>query len=186
MVQGETPRSDTEMTTLGGGCFWCLEPIFREVVGVEQVQVGYAGGDVPNPSYRHVCTGTTGHAEVVQVTFTPKEISFKDILEIFFSVHDPTTPNRQGADVGPQYRSIILYHNQEQKRIAERMVQELEAANVWSAPIVTEIAPFKAFYEAEDDHQGYFEKNPEQPYCRVVIEPKVTHFRKKYSLKLKM
>jgi len=186
MTQEEMQQHHREVTTLGGGCFWCLEPIFREVVGVEHVQVGYAGGDVPNPSYRHVCTGTTGHAEVLQITFTPKEISFKDILEIFFSVHDPTTPNRQGADVGPQYRSIILYHNQDQKRIAERVVQELEAANVWRAPIVTEIVPFKVFYEAEDYHQGYFEKNPEQPYCRVVIEPKVTKFRKKYGLKLKM
>ena len=186
MVQEETQRVHKEVTTLGGGCFWCLEPIFREVAGVEQVKVGYSGGDVPNPSYRHVCTGTTGHAEVVHITFTPKEVSFRDILEIFFSIHDPTTPNRQGADVGTQYRSVILYHTQEQKRIAERMVQELEAANVWSAPIVTEIVPFKVFYEAEDYHQGYFEKNPDQPYCRVVVEPKVTKFRKKYALKLKM
>jgi peptide-methionine (S)-S-oxide reductase len=186
MVQEDSRRLQKEMATLGGGCFWCLEPIFREVAGVEHVMVGYSGGDVPNPSYRHVCTGTTGHAEVVHMTFKPKEVSFTDILEVFFSVHDPTTPNRQGADVGPQYRSVILYHTQEQKRIAERMVQDLEAANVWSAPIVTEIAPFKEFYKAEDYHQGYFEKNPGQPYCRVVIEPKVTTFRKKHGLKLKM
>ncbi|MEI9477367.1 MAG: peptide-methionine (S)-S-oxide reductase MsrA [Deltaproteobacteria bacterium] len=185
MDQEETKGQGKEIATLGGGCFWCLEPIFRDVAGVEQVVVGCSGGDVPNPSYRHVCTGTTGHAEVVQVTFYPKVISFREILEIFFSVHDPTTPNRQGADVGPQYRSIILYHSQEQKRIAERMIQDLEAANVWSAPIVTEVVPFKVFYEAEGYHQGYFEKNPAQPYCRVVVEPKVSKFRKKYSSKLK-
>jgi peptide-methionine (S)-S-oxide reductase len=186
MVQEEPQRLHNETATLGGGCFWCLEPVFREVAGVEHVTVGYSGGDVPNPSYRHVSTGTTGHAEVVQIIFRPAEVSFRDILEIFFNVHDPTTPNRQGADVGTQYRSIILCHSQEQKRVAERMVQDLEAANVWSAPIVTEIVPLKVFYEAEDYHQGYFEKNPEQPYCRVVVEPKVTKFRKKYGLKLKM
>jgi len=185
MVHEETRRLLEETATLGGGCFWCLEPVFREVAGVTHVKVGYSGGEVPNPSYRHVCTGTTGHAEVLQVTFCPAEISFRDILEIFFSVHDPTTPNRQGADEGPQYRSIILYHSQEQKRIAERMVQDLDAANIWSAPIVTEIVPFKVFYEAEEYHQGYSEKNPDQPYCRVIIEPKVTTFRRKFGLKLK-
>ena len=185
MDQEETKRQGKEIATLGGGCFWCLEPIFRDVTGVEQVVAGYSGGDVSNPSYRHVCTGTTGHAEVVQITFEPKTVSFREILEIFFSVHDPTTPDRQGADAGPQYRSIILYHSQEQKRIADRMIQDLEAANVWSAPIVTEVVPFKVFFEAEDDHQEYFKNNPHHPYCRVVIEPKVAKFRKKYSSKLK-
>jgi peptide-methionine (S)-S-oxide reductase len=145
----------------------------------------YSGGDVPNPSYRHVCSGTTGHAEVVQITFDPKVISFREILEVFFSVHDPTTPNRQGVDAGPQYRSIILPHSEQQRRTADRVIQDLEAANIWSAPIVTEVVPFKVFYKAENDHQEYFKNNPQQPYCRVVIEPKVAKFRKRYSPKLK-
>jgi peptide-methionine (S)-S-oxide reductase len=174
-----------ELATLGGGCFWCLEPIFRDIAGVERVVVGYSGGDVANPSYRQVCEGTTGHAEVIQVTFDPKVISYKEILEIFFSVHDPTTPHRQGPDTGPQYRSIILAHSEQQKKIAERMIQDLDAAKIWSAPVVTEVVPFRVFYSAEDYHQEYFKNNPHQSYCRAIIEPKVGKFRKKYSAKLK-
>jgi len=172
-----------ELATLGGGCFWCLEPIFKDLRGVEQTVVGYSGGAVPHPTYERVCTGTTGHAEVVQITFDPRVISFKEILEVFFSVHDPTTPNRQGADVGPQYRSVIFYRDQDQKEIAEKMIQELNAAGIYDTPIVTEVLPFKAFYEAEDYHQEYFVKNPDQPYCRVVIAPKVEKFRRHHSSK---
>ncbi len=174
-----------ELATLGGGCFWCLEPIFKDLKGVEQTVVGYSGGAVPHPTYEWVCTGTTGHADVVQITFDPGKISFKQVLEVFFSIHDPTTPNRQGADVGPQYRSVIFYHDQEQKEIAERMIQELKAAGIWNAPVVTEVLSFKAFYKAEDYHQDYFFKNPEQPYCRVVIAPKVEKFRSHHSSKQK-
>lgn len=174
-----------EVATLGGGCFWCLEAVYDELNGVAQVESGYAGGEVVNPSYRQVCTGTTGHAEVVQLTFDPQVISFKEILEIFFTIHDPTTLNRQGADVGPQYRSVIFYHNQEQKEIAEQVIQELEAAHLWQAPIVTEVTPFTAFYRAEGYHQEYFKYNRQQPYCQVVIAPKVAKFRKQYLEKLK-
>lgn len=174
-----------EVATLGGGCFWCLEPIFTDITGVERVEVGYSGGDVADPSYRQVCAGTTGHAEVVQVTFDPEVISYKEILEIFFSIHDPTTPHRQGPDTGSQYRSIILYHSEQQKKTAERMIQDLDAAKIWSAPIVTEVVPFRLFYGAEDYHQEYFKNNLHQSYCRAIIEPKVAKFRKKYSAKLK-
>ncbi|MCK4900002.1 MAG: peptide-methionine (S)-S-oxide reductase MsrA [Anaerolineales bacterium] len=175
---------EKEITTLGGGCFWCLDPIFDELKGVEEVVVGYAGGKVANPSYQLVCTGTSGHAEVVQITFNPQIISYRELLQIFFSIHDPTTPNRQGADVGPQYRSIIFYHNETQKVTAEKVIQEFDAEGVWDAPIVTEVAAFSAFYEAEDYHQKYFEKNPGQGYCRVVIAPKVAKFRVQYQQKL--
>jgi peptide-methionine (S)-S-oxide reductase len=173
-----------EIVILGGGCFWCLDPIFEELRGVEEVLVGYAGGAVPNPSYELVCTGTSGHAEVVQITFDPKVISYRELLQIFFSVHDPTTLNRQGADIGPQYRSIILYHDEAQKATAEKVIREIEAEGIWSAPIVTEVVPITEFYIAEDYHQKYFEKNPGQGYCRVVIAPKVTKFRKLYQEKL--
>jgi len=173
-----------EIATLGGGCFWCLEPIFEELKGVADVEVGYSGGSFPQPTYAQVCTGRTGHAEVVQITFDPAIISFKEILEVFFSFHDPTTPNRQGADVGPQYRSIILYHTDKQKEIAEQVIQEIEAAKMWGAPLVTEIVPFQVFYQAEDYHQDYFKNNPGQGYCQVVIAPKVAKFRKKYADKL--
>ncbi len=172
----------TETATLGGGCFWCLEAIFNELRGVEKVESGYSGGSVPNPSYQEVCTGTTGHAEVVQITFDPEIISFKEILEVFFIVHDPSTLNRQGADVGTQYRSVIFYHTQEQEKVAKEVVAEIEAAKLWDSPIVTEIVPFTAFYPAEEYHQEYFRRNPEQPYCRIVIEPKVA---KQYLRKLK-
>ena len=174
-----------EITTLGGGCFWCLEPIFKDLTGVEEVVVGYSGGTVPNPSYEQVCTGKTGHAEVVQISFDPGVISFVEILEAFFNSHDPTTPNRQGADVGSQYRSIIFYHGQNQKEDAERVIGDLNASGTWKAPIVTEVVPFKEFYKAEAYHQGYFAKNPRQSYCQVVIAPKVEKFQKQYGSKLK-
>lgn len=174
-----------EVATLAGGCFWCLEAVFLELKGVEQVQSGYAGGRVPDPSYELVCTGTTGHAEVVQVTFDPAVISFRDLLEIFFVIHDPTTPNRQGADVGTQYRSAIFYHSPEQKAEAERVIAELEAAHVWDDRVVTELVPLEAFYPAEDYHRDYFRRNPNQGYCRAVIAPKVAKVRKQYFEKLR-
>ena len=174
-----------EVVTLGGGCFWCIEAIFEELNGVEQVESGYSGGRVDDPTYEQVCTGTTGHAEVVQVTFDPKTISLKEILEVFFTVHDPTTLNRQGADVGTQYRSVIFYRSQEQKDIAEQVIREIQKAKLWKAPIVTELVPFMAFYRAEEYHQEYYKKNPGQAYCRIVIEPKIKKFRGHYKDKLK-
>jgi len=174
-----------EVATLGGGCFWCLEAVYEELRGVEKVESGYSGGHVPNPTYRQVCSETTGHAEVVQVTFDPGVISFREILGVFFSIHDPTTLNRQGADVGESYRSAIFYHDEQQRRIAEEMIAELEAEGVWDDPIVTEVTPFDAYYRAEDYHQNYFRNNGFQPYCQVVIAPKVTKFRKQYLEKLK-
>ena len=180
-----TSSTRTEIATLGGGCFWCLEAVYLELMGVEKVVSGYAGGSRPNPSYRLVCTGTTGHAEVVQVTFDPQVLSFRDLLGVFFTIHDPTTRNRQGADVGTQYRSVIFYHTPEQKAAAEQVIQEIETARIWHAPIVTEITPLKAFYPAEEYHQEYFKNNPEQGYCQVVIAPKVAKFRQKYMQKLK-
>ncbi|HEY8450335.1 MAG TPA: peptide-methionine (S)-S-oxide reductase MsrA [Bacillota bacterium] len=178
-------RPQRETATLGGGCFWCLEAVFRRLRGVDAVQSGYAGGHVPNPTYEQVCTGTTGHAEVVQITFDPHVISYRELLEVFFAIHDPTTPNRQGADVGPQYRSVIFYHSPEQKQIAEEVIADLERQRVWDAPIVTEIAPYTAFYPAEDYHRDYYERNPWQPYCQVVIAPKVAKFRKQFAAKLR-
>lgn len=174
-----------DVATLAGGCFWCLEAVFDELKGVEQVESGYAGGAVANPSYHQVCAGTTGHAEVVQLTFDPQAISFREILEVFFAIHDPTTLNRQGADVGAQYRSAIFCHNQDQKGIAEQMIQELNAAHLWAAPIVTEVATFTVFYRAEEYHQDYFQRNSNQPYCRAVVAPKVAKFRKQYLAQLK-
>jgi len=174
-----------ETITLGGGCFWCLESIFRDLQGIEDMVVGYAGGDVPNPSYELVCSGATGHAEVVQVTFNPAQISLYEILEVFFSVHDPTTPNRQGADVGAQYRSIILYHDRRQKQVADELIAELKDQKLWNAPIVTELVPLQAFYLAEAYHQGYYEKNPWAGYCQVIIRPKLAKFRSKYGDRLK-
>jgi peptide-methionine (S)-S-oxide reductase len=174
-----------EIATLGGGCFWCLQPIFEEIKGVTKVEVGYSGGTVPNPSYEQVCTGKTGHAEVVQITFDPKVLSFEELLAVFFSVHDPTTPNRQGPDVGPQYRSAIFYHTPEQKTAAERAIAELNKAGTRTRSVVTEVAPFDGFYRAEDYHQDYFRRNPRQAYCRVVIAPKIAKFRKRLPAKLK-
>jgi peptide-methionine (S)-S-oxide reductase len=180
-----TGSSRTEVATLAGGCFWCLEAVYEELRGVEKVESGYSGGTVLNPTYRQVCTGTTGHAEVVQVTFDPEVVSFREILEVFFTIHDPTTLNRQGADVGTQYRSAIFYHDEEQKRVAEEVIAELEAKHLWDNPIVTEVTPFDVFYVAEDYHQGYYRNNEYQPYCQVVIAPKVAKFRKQYLEKLK-
>ena len=178
-------NSSLEVATLGGGCFWCLEPVYEDLQGVKDVVVGYSGGHVPDPSYRRVTTGTTGHAEVVQVYFDPDEISYREILEVFFTIHDPTTPNRQGADIGPQYRSIILYHDQEQRATAEEVIRELEEEGVWNRPIVTEVVPFEVFYKAEEYHQEYYKKNPGAGYCQVVIAPKVSKFRQTYREKLK-
>lgn len=173
-----------EIITLGGGCFWCLEAVFRELRGVDNVVSGYSGGSVQNPSYQQVCSGATGHAEVIRITFDPDIISFKELLEIFFSVHDPTTLNRQGADVGSQYRSVIFYHTPEQEKAAREVIKELGSMKIWDAPIVTELAPFTSFYPAEEYHQDYFKKNPEQMYCRAVISPKLAKFRIKYFMKL--
>jgi peptide-methionine (S)-S-oxide reductase len=174
-----------EQATLGGGCFWCLEAVFENLRGVEKVVSGYAGGTMPAPSYPLVCTGTTGHAEVVRVTFDPAVVSFREILDVFFATHDPTTLNRQGPDAGTQYRSAIFYHSPEQKRVAEERIAELNAAGIWGRPIVTEVVPLEAFYPAENYHQGYFRANPTQPYCQAVVSPKVAKFRKQFAGKLK-
>ena len=183
-MQTSFPRV-REVATLGGGCFWCIEAVFNELEGVEKVESGYSGGTVANPTYEQVCAGRTGHAEVVQITFDPKVISYREILQVFFTVHDPTTLNRQGNDVGAQYRSVIFYHSDEQKVVAEQIIKEIDAAKIWKAPIVTQVEPFEAFYKAEDYHQEYFSENPEQPYCRVIIEPKIMKLRKQYSERLK-
>lgn len=173
----------SEVATLGGGCFWCTEAVYSDLKGVQKVESGYSGGNVPNPGYEEVCSGDTGHAEVVQLTFDPMVISYKDILEVFFSIHDPTTLNRQGADVGTQYRSVILYHNENQKEIAEEVIEG--SRKNFSQPVVTQLVPFKEFYKAEGYHQEYFANNPNQPYCRAVVGPKVAKFRKHYPDKLK-
>jgi peptide-methionine (S)-S-oxide reductase len=178
-------ESSSEVATLAGGCFWCLEAVYEQVNGVLQVESGYAGGVVPNPTYEQVCTGRTGHAEVVQVTFDPEVISFEDLLSIFFTIHDPTTLNRQGADVGTQYRSAIFYHDEGQRSVAESVIERIEAEGIWDDPIVTEVAPFQAFYKAEDYHQEYYRRNQRQPYCRVVIAPKVAKFRKEHFERLR-
>jgi peptide-methionine (S)-S-oxide reductase len=178
-----SPRRET--ATLAGGCFWCLEAVFLELNGVEKVVSGYSGGAVENPSYREVSTGTTGHAEVVQIIFNSEEISYKDILEIFFTIHDPTTLNRQGADVGTQYRSAIFYHSDEQETIADNVIRELESSGVWENPVVTEVTPFQNFYPAEDYHMDYYKKHGEEPYCRMVIDPKIAKLRKHFMDKLK-
>ena len=184
---GETTAENTEkeVATLGGGCFWCLEAVFEQLRGVQKVESGYTGGTVPDPTYRQVCTGDTDHAEVVRLTFDPAVVSFRDVLDVFFGTHDPTTKNRQGADVGTQYRSAIFYHSPEQKAEAERRIAELNVANIWDRPIVTEVVPFQEFYPAEDYHQGYYRGNPGQPYCVAVISPKVAKFRKQFAGKLK-
>lgn len=174
-----------EAATLAGGCFWCLEAVYDQLRGVEDVVSGYAGGKVAHPSYRLVCTGSTGHAEVVQLTFDPQVISYREILQVFFAIHDPTTLNRQGADVGTQYRSAIFYHSAEQKATAEQVIAELSAEALWPAPIVTQVVPFERFYPAEDYHQEYFARNPEQGYCQIVVAPKVAKFRKHFFEKLK-
>ncbi len=173
-----------ETATLAGGCFWCLEAVYDQVIGVQDVVSGYTGGHVPNPTYRQVCDGNTGHAEAVQIRFDPSQISYRELLEIFFSIHDPTTLNRQGADVGTQYRSAIFYHSEEQRQIAEQLVRELSEQQVFRNPIVTEIVPATTFYPAEDYHQEYFARNPYQPYCQFVVAPKVAKFHKLFATKV--
>jgi len=180
-MQGE----QKEIATLGGGCFWCLEAVYEELKGVEQVVSGYAGGTVKDPSYEEVCSGTTGHAEVVQIIFDPQAISFEELLEVFFTIHDPTELNRQGPDVGTQYRSIIFYHNPQQRAIAEQKIAELNTAKIWDAPIVTQIEPYTVFYPAEAYHQKYFKQNPQQPYCQIVVAPKVAKARERFLAKLR-
>ncbi len=178
-------QQDSQTATLAGGCFWCLEAVFDNLQGVTDVVSGYAGGTTVNPTYRQVCAGTTGHAEVVQIQFDPDVITYKDLLEVFFSIHDPTTLNRQGADVGEQYRSAIFYHSPEQKQVAEQVIRELSEEKIWKDPIVTEVTPITTFYPAEDYHQEYFANNPEQGYCQMVVSPKVAKFRKKFAARLK-
>ena len=175
--------SNLRKATLGGGCFWCLEAVYQEVDGVESVVSGYAGGHVPTPSYRQVCNGTTGHAEVTQLTYDPSVVSYRDLLEIFFTIHNPTTKDRQGPDVGEQYRSIILYHDEEQKETAESVMDAL-GDDVFEDPIVTEVEPLDAFYEAEEEHQDYYRNNASLPYCQSVISPKVAKLRQKHADKL--
>ncbi len=174
-----------EVATLAGGCFWCTEAIFKELRGVEKVESGYSGGTVEKPSYEDVCTGRTGHAEVVQLTFDRKAISYRELLQVFFTLHDPTTLNRQGADVGTQYRSAVFYHDDEQRKTALDVVREFDGSKVWKKPIVTEVVPFKVFYKAEDHHQEYFQNNRQSGYCQVVIEPKIAKLRQYYREKLK-
>ncbi len=175
-----------EVVTLGSGCFWCSEAVFQMIRGVEKVEPGYAGGQLPNPTYEQVSTGTTGHAEVVQLTFNPKVISFREILEIFFGTHDPTQLNRQGADVGTQYRSVIFYHSEQQKATAEQLIAELTVEGVFGRPIVTKLESFKVFYPAEDYHKDYFQKHPRASYCQAVIAPKIDKLQKTYLSKLKL
>jgi peptide-methionine (S)-S-oxide reductase len=180
-----TAQPQRELATLGGGCFWCLEAVYKDLKGVESAVSGYAGGHVGDPTYEQVCGGRTGHAEVVQIAFDPQVITYRDLLDVFFTIHDPTTKDRQGADVGPQYRSIILYHNPEQRAEAEAVIAELERKRLWRAPIVTEIVPLEKFFPAEEYHRDYFEQNPRQRYCQIVIAPKVAKFRKEHLARLK-
>jgi peptide-methionine (S)-S-oxide reductase len=174
-----------EIATLAGGCFWCLEAVYNQLKGVDSVESGYMGGHTANPSYEQVCEGGTGHAEVVRITYDPRLVGFRDLLDVFFVIHDPTTRNRQGNDVGTQYRSAIFYHSPEQKRIAEEALAALAQAGLWDGPVVTELAPAADFYVAEDYHQEYFQTNPYQPYCQFVVAPKVAKFRKKFFDRLK-
>jgi len=184
MTDINTSETENAVATLGGGCFWCLEPVFQELKGVGDVVVGYSGGNVANPSYEQVCTGNTGHAEVVRISYHPHIISYGELLTVFFSIHDPTTLNRQGADVGTQYRSVIFYHNGNQKEVAEQIIAEMESEGVWDDPVVTEVTAFDEFFIAEDYHQEYYEKNPNAGYCQLVIAPKMEKFRKKFKDKL--
>jgi peptide-methionine (S)-S-oxide reductase len=178
-------NQNLEIATLGAGCFWCVEAVFDDLKGVEDVVSGYSGGEIENPTYRDVCSGSTGHAEVIQIKFNPQEISFGDILRVFFTVHDPTTLNRQGGDVGTQYRSAIFYHSPEQKQIAHEVIEEITSERLYDNPIVTEVTEFAEFYSAEDYHQEYFANNPTQPYCAAVVAPKVRKFRDKFADRLK-
>jgi len=185
MFSNEMIAKNLEKATLGGGCFWCTEAVYLQLKGVTDVKPGYSGGHVKNPAYREVCNGTTGHAEVVQVTFDPEQVSFSEILEVFFKTHDPTTLNRQGNDVGTQYRSAVFYHSDEQKEIAEKIITQFENEKVYDDPIVTEITAFDTFYPAEDYHINYFARNKNQPYCQFVVAPKVEKFEKIFKDKLK-
>jgi peptide-methionine (S)-S-oxide reductase len=183
--EARMPTAEREVATLAGGCFWCLEAVFLELRGVETVTSGYSGGTVRDPSYEQVCSGRTGHAEVVQVAFDPSVISFAELLDVFFTIHDPTTRDRQGADIGTQYRSAIFYHSPAQKATAEKAIAALQAAGIWDAPIVTEVKAFEAFYPAEEYHQDYFRRNPYKPYCQAVVAPKVAKARSKFLERLK-
>ncbi len=185
-IDNNQDHKRSAVATLAGGCFWCLEAVFADLKGVQKVVSGYAGGQAANPSYPQVCTGKTGHAEVVQVTYDPDTISYQELLEVFFTIHDPTTLNRQGADVGTQYRSAIFYRTPEEKATAEKVIHDLDEAKVWGKKFVTELTPFTVFYLAEDYHQNYFAHNPDQPYCQIVIAPKVAKFRKHYVDRLKI
>ena len=186
MIPSTKPISpNRSIATLAGGCFWCLEAVYTDLKGVEMVESGYSGGHVDNPSYHAVCTGSTGHAEVVQITFDPQVITYRDLLQVFFTIHDPTTLNRQGGDVGTQYRSAIFYHDDDQKMIAEEVIAEVESSKIWADPIVTQLQPFQVFFKAEEYHQNYYQRNPYQGYCQVVIAPKVAKFRKMYLERLK-
>jgi peptide-methionine (S)-S-oxide reductase len=180
-----TKNNYSEIATLGGGCFWCLEAIYTDLKGVEKVVSGYSGGNKGNPTYQEVSSGNSGHAEVVQITYDASLISYEDLLKIFFTIHDPTTLNRQGADVGPQYRSVIFYQDQSQRESAERIMGEIAGEKIWDDPIVTQIEPFEEFFIAEGYHQDYFKRNPDQGYCQVVIAPKVVKFRKSFAAQLK-
>jgi peptide-methionine (S)-S-oxide reductase len=181
----QATSTGSELATLGGGCFWCLEAVFDQVRGVDRVESGYMGGERPNPTYEAVCTGTTGHAEIIQIRFDPKIISFRELLEIFFGIHDPTTLNRQGNDAGTQYRSAIFYHSPEQKATANEVIKKLMEDKLFDSPIVTEVVPASTFYIAENYHQEYFAKNPSQPYCAYLISPKIAKFRQQFAGKLK-
>jgi len=178
-------NTNLHTATLAGGCFWCLEAVFDEIKGIHSVESGYTGGHMDNPSYRAVCNGDTGHAEVIQVHFDPNIVSYRDLLNVFFAIHDPTTLNRQGADTGTQYRSAIFYHDDEQKKIAEELIKDLNSQHIWDKPIVSEVAKLDKFYMAEDYHQEYFARNPYQPYCQAVVAPKVSKFRKHFLEMLK-
>ncbi len=183
--EAASPGAAAEVITLGGGCFWCLEAIYERMRGVHQVISGYSGGSLSHPTYVQVCRGDTGHAEAVQITFDPREIDLKELLEIFFTIHDPTTPDRQGADIGPQYRSVIFYRDEAQRHTAQEVMSEVERSGIWPDPLVTELVEFEEFFPAEEDHQQYYDRNPGQPYCRVVIAPKVAAFQAEHASKLK-
>jgi peptide-methionine (S)-S-oxide reductase len=178
-------EANLEIATLGGGCFWCLEAVFQQLEGVKSVISGYTGGSVPNPSYEQVCSGATGHAQVVRITFDPEKITYRELLAVFFTIHDPTTLNRQGADVGTQYRSVIFYHTPEQKTVAKEVIKELGGSGTWENPVVTAVEKCEGFYPAEEHHQGFYRRNSSQPYCQAVITPKLAKLRQKYLAKLK-
>ena len=186
MSQQPNESKTLEVATLAGGCFWCTEAAFSIIKGVERIEPGYTGGSVPNPSYEQVSTGTTGHAEAAQIFFDPKSISYREILEIFFTMHDPTSLNRQGPDIGTQYRSAIFYHNQEQKATAEKLIDELNKEGIWSKPIVTSVEPLKVFYKAETYHKDYYKKHPKEPYCQAVIAPKIAKLQQRFLDKIKV